>query len=375
MGALAPSLQAPAGPAGNAQNLAPFALGSKEFRRRLFQIPFASGAIGAQQKVEKAGWLAQAIFDFQGSAVVTAAGTAGTPNLANIIQNYSLNFNAGYPYRNVDGESMAMIDEVQYAGPYDPVYASPQYQVYNPATLTTPQPIGFIIHDHIAQNLGPNVDKYLLAAHAMNGDLTLQLSFNTPVQAAANTETATITGVFDIHGIFMLDPDYRRFTLPDTGEIQQWIMDTGSVNGTLAVGVNSVNLTPIQGPKYLGLFFKVMLGGAGNVPDPQGATPAMQNVQLVLNTGLPLLDVTGRILHNDNTRLYQRKLPNGWYALDFLSDTGILNLSSPFQRKSLATRLLSQLQLNVNINAGTTIGAGNGLKILKRLSYPVGSVG
>lgn len=98
----------------------------------------------------------------------------------------------------------------------------------------------------------------------------------------------------------------------------------------------------------------------------------MQNAQIVLNTGLPLLDVTGRILHNDNTRLYGRKLPAGWYAFDWLSDTGILNLSSPFQRKVLATALLSQLQLNVNINAGTVIGAGNGLKILKRLAYPVG---
>ena len=371
MGGLAPQLRAPNGPAANAAALAPFALGSKEFRRRLFQIPYASGAIGAQQKVEKAGWLAETIFDFQGTATVTTAGTAGTPALLNLVQNYSLNFNSGYPYRNVDGESMALIDEVQFAGAYDPVFASPQYQNYSPTSLTA-QPIGFIVHDRVAQNLGPNVDKYLLAAHAMNGDLTLQLAFNTPAQTVANTEVAAITGVFDVHGIFMLDPDYSRFTLPDTSEIQQWIMDTGSVNGTLAVGVNSVNLTPIQGPKYLGIFFKVMLGGVGNIPDPQGAAPATQNVQIVLNTGLPLIDVTGRILHNDNTRLYGRKLPAGWYAFDFLSDTGILNLSSPFQRKVLATALLSQLQLNVNINAGVAIGAGNGLKILKRLAYPVG---
>lgn len=356
------------GGAGGGKQLLPFAWGSREYNRPLFSIPFVSGALAAQQKILKSGWIAKTTLQLSNAtATVSAAGSAGTPSLYGLIQSYRLAFNGGFLYRSLDGECLQMIAEVETFGSIDPYSGSPQFANYLPASATA-QPIGFVLEDDIALNLGANVDKFLLAAHARNADITLDITFGTAANVAANTETVTFVGTFLFQGVFMLDPNYQHFALPDLGSVQQWILDAGYA-GTLVVGDNTVNLTPVQGPQYLQLLFKIAL--SSTTVDPQGVTPALTRLQLLINTGEPYIDMPGSILHYRNTMFYGRKLPAGWYVLNFLDDIGLVNTASSVARNVLSTDYIATLQMIATIAAGTTIAAGNVVKLLKRLKYDV----
>lgn len=357
--------------AGGGGGRLPFQWGSREYARPLFSIPYVSGALAAQQRIIKAGWIAKMTCRLSGTATVSAAGSAGTPTLYNLIQSYRLAFNAGFLYRSVDGEGLVMISEVETFGSIDPYTGSPQYANYSPASATA-QPIGFVLEDDIALNLGANVDKFILAAHARNADITLDITFGTPANIAANTETATVTGTFVFDGIFMLDPDYKHFGLPDLSSTQQWITDAG-YSGVMVVGDNTVNLTPVQGPQYLQLLFKIVT--QTNTPDPQGVTPVMTRLQLLINTGEPYIDIAGALLNYRNTMFYGRKLPTGWYVLNFLDDIGLVNTVSSVARNVLSTDYIATLQMIATIASGTTISTGNQIKLLKRLKYDVARVG
>jgi hypothetical protein len=360
---------------GGAERKLPFAWGSREYARPLFSIPFAAGALAAQQRVMKAGWIAKtSVRLISGSANVTAVGTAGTPLLQNMVQSYRLSFNGGFLYRSLDGDSLMMISEVETFGSTDPFTGSALFQNYTPTSATN-QPIKFCLEDDISLNLGPNVDKFLLAAHARNSDIVLDITFGNAANVVANTETVALSGTLFFDGIFMLDPDYSHFSLPDVTNVQQWQSDVGYA-GTVVVGDNVINITPIQGPEYLQLLFKVQLGGGPPpVLDPGGANPSTTRVQLLVNTGEPYLDVAGDLLAYRNQFFYGRLLPKGWYVLNFLDDIGLVNLVSSVARNVLATDYISTLQLIVTLQSGATITAGNQIKLLKRLKYRTGHAG
>jgi hypothetical protein len=347
-------------------------------------IPITPGQKAPTVRIPKNGFLLELLFRFVGNANVTAAGTAGTPNLLQLIQNYVLSYNGGFQYRSISGEDIYVLDLARNQG-VDAVLGGPSYKNYAPQTVATTNAVGFVMRDYVGLNTGVNADKYLLAAHARNADITLDVTFNPNPSGTfvfggvgANTETAIISGTLFVEGRYLLDPaSYARFDKPNLRQVQQIENDTSYTQ--VVTGDNTVSITPLNGPKYLGLFFKVVANGVG---DPQGINSFVSRVQLKINNGLNRYDLSSQALAQRNCNELHRiqtgtlaapnnaALPPGWYMLDFLSDASINNAVSQVGRNVISTERIASLWLIVTIQPGTSLAANNIIKLIKRVELP-----
>lgn len=355
----------------------PFLWGVQEQFVPICAINVTPGLKIPSQKIPKNGYLVMLRFRFSGQATVTTVGTAGNPNILNLIQQYILSYNGGFQYRNEDGPSIYVKELADYNGNMDPVMMNPTWRNYNPTTATAQQ-IGFMLVDNIALNPKGNADKYLLAAHARNTDVMLDLTFGNLSSIASNTEAVTVTGTLYVEGMFFLDPpDYHHFQEPDLDKVMQVTTDTSFTN--VVIGDNTVPIVPINGPKYLRLLFQCIFNG---VPDPQGFNSNVSTIQLKFNNGLNRYYISSQSLATDNINQLKRvqcgtlvapnnaALPPGWYMLDWIDDTGTNNEISVAGRNVISTEDIGSMWLIVTVNAGTNLAGTNQIKLVKQVELP-----
>jgi hypothetical protein len=361
----------------------PFLWGAQEQFVPIAAINVTPGQKAPTVRIPKNGFLLELLFRFVGNVNVTAAGTAGTPNLLQIINSYICSYNGGFQFKNLTGEDIYVMDLIRNQG-VDAVQGGPSWKNYAPQT-TGNQSVGFVMRDYVGLNTGVNADKYLLAAHARNADITLDITFNPNPSGtfafrgvAANTEAATISGTLFIEGRYLLDPaSYARFDKPNLRRVQQIENDTSYTQ--VVIGDNTVSITPLNGPRYLQLAFKCVFNGVG---DPQGASSNVSRIQLKINNGLNRYDLSSQALAqrnmNDLHRIqggpiaapWNAALPPGWYYLDFLSDASINNAVSQVGRNVISTERIASLWLVVTVQNGTNLTANNMIELIKRVELP-----
>lgn len=352
-----------------------FLWGTQEQWAPVASIPFVAGQRAAQVRVPKNGFLSMLRYRFVGASNVSVAGSSGTPNILNVINNVLVRYNGGYEYRNLDGESFYVMSLARHWGD-DTVQLAPTWKNYDPTSQTN-QTFGFMFDDEISLNTQVNADKYLLAAQARNADITIDVTFGATSTIVANTETTVISGTLYIEGLYLLDPpgNYTIFKEPDLSTIQQIEMDTSYTQ--VVVGDNTVSVLPLNGPKYLQLFFKGQFNGVG---DPQGFSSNISRVQLKFNNGLVRYDMSSQNIAVANMQQLGRRIvtaasvnaafPPGWYMLDFLNDASINNAVSQVGRKVISTQKVASLWLIVTVAAGTTLTSNNMIKLIKRVENP-----
>jgi hypothetical protein len=362
----------------------PFLWGAQPQRIQIAAIPVTPGLKVPTVRVPKNGFLSAIMFRFVGSANVTTAGTAGNGNIFNLIQNYLLSYNGGFQYRNLDGESIYALDLTRNYGP-DQVMGGPNFKTYASGTPGI-QPIGFTMRDYVSLNTQANQDKYLLAAHARNADITIDITFApnpngtfVPIYGVgANTETAAITGTLYLEGLYLLDPpSYAKFDKPDLTRVQQIEVDYSYTQ--IVTGQNTISILPLNGPKYLQILLKAIFNGA---PDSQGFASGISNFELKINNGLSRINMSEMALVAENINQLGRTqcgtvaapnnaaLPPGWYLFDFLNDVGINNAVSIAGRNVISTERIASLWLMPTVMTGVNLTANNMFKIVKRSDLP-----
>lgn len=361
----------------------PFIWGAQQQYVQVAAINVTPGQKCPTVRIPKNGFMGELLFRFVGTVNVTSGGTAGVPNILQLIQSYVLSYNGGFQYRNLDGETMYVMDLIRNVGP-DVVMGGPSFRNYNPAN-TGAQNVGFIMRDNISLNNGVNADKYNLAAHARNADITMDITFGANPNGtfifrgiAAQTEIATISGTLFVEGLYLLDPpSYIRFDKPNLKKVQQIELDTSYTQ--VVIGDNTVALTPLNGPKYMGVAFKGIFGGIGDV---QGYGSSISRIQLKINNGLNRYDLSSAALAQRNCNDLQRiqcgtlaspvnaALPQGWYYLDFLSDASINNAVSQVGRNVISTERIASLWLIVTVASGTNLTGNNMIELIKRVELP-----
>lgn len=361
----------------------PFLWGTQEQRIPIATIPFVAGAKAPTVRIPKNGYLSKLLFRFIGNANVTVAGTARvTPPIWNLISQYVLSYNGGFQYRNMDGESMLVMNMRRCFGA-DVITNGPTYKTYT-VTSVTNQTIGFIIEDEVNLNTQVNADKYLLAAQARNADITLDITFDSGGNVSlSNGETVAFSGTLFVEGLYLLDPpDYVHFDEPNLRKVQQILTDTSYTN--LVIGDNTVPIVPVNGPKYLDILFLLQYSrasGAAPVVDTQGFSTSCSRVQLKINNGLNRYDMSSQALAQENCRQLGRAscmpalatnaaLPPGWYMMNFLDDASINNAVSMVGRNVISTEKIANLWLIPTIASGTVIGSGAVIKLIKRAELP-----
>lgn len=347
----------------------PFLWGTKEQWVQIAQIPYAAGLKAPTTKLPKNGYGCVLRFKFVGKSNVSGAGSSGTPKLYNLINNYTLSFNGGFQYRNLDGESLYVKNGLQVGGSTDPVTGGPNYLNYNPASATN-QNIQFVVTDYVALNPGINADKFLLAAQARNADITLDITFDSGTNVVANTETTAFSGTLYVEALYLLDPNYNEYAGPDLSEVQQCLTDASFTNVQAGVD-NIVPIVPINGPQYMQLAFKIL---TNNTADPGGFSSNASRIRLRLNNNQDMYDYSLQALQQSNFEHFGRSLPTGWYLLDWLDDINIVNAVSPIGRNIISTEKISALWLIVTINSGVTVTQPSVIKLLKRVKTPAVSI-
>ena len=132
-----------------------------------------------------------------------------------------------------------------------------------------------------------------------------------------------------------------------------------------AAGLNAVNLTPIQGPEFLGVGVQVIDSGVPISLAP--ATTPLQAVNLLVNGSIPLYQWTASDLIANYEKLFRRSPANGTVWLDFSNDLGLVNAMSHTHRKVLSTAKYSQLTLQVQLGSGFSGATGSLISLFKRL--------
>lgn len=359
----------------SAQNqLQAFAAGTREIR-----LPVGSASFAASQTIQmpnggpipKSGFLASAYFTFIGSVTVSAAGTAGTPNIVNVLQNINLTANYGYQYRNIDGDSLNFLANLnQPTGSLNIPSGVPTYQNYNPASATA-QAIEFSFTDNIALNEGINYQDFLISTQTLDSDLILQITWSAINGAInANTETVSaLTGTLYVDGLWFSVPDRRLFALPEIKFVQQITSgDSGLGTGVVAGAANTINLTPVQGPRYLQLFIKVVSNG---VPDTANYASKMSQFELKANNAESLFIQTAQRTIARQTEYFGRALSAGWFVFDFLHDASIINAKGMYGRNIVSTQLYSTLWLIVTTLS--SMATPTTIKVVKRIAAPIQS--
>ena len=349
------------------RKVAPFAAGTRAVPMPITQWTYVPGQ-QVSYVLPKSGFLSALRFRFSGTVTVGVAGAATTPRLERVIGNYLLSANYGYQYRNLDGDTLKLKTELENPFVSNAVTAAGTWRNYNPASATA-QPVNFVLEDHVDLNDQLNFDRFLISAQTIDSDRVIQITFGQQNDIIAETGTETITtvaGTLFLEGLYFTVPDTSRYALPNTAEVQQCLVDT-SYTGVV-VGTNTINLTPVQGPRYAQIAFKPVFNG---VSDSVNFASAITGIRLRANNQEDLLNYSGQALIWRMASLYRKSFPPGWFVLDFLSDIGIPNQASPLMRDVVSTEAFSTLWLNVDVANGTTLGATPVIKLFKRIVAPV----
>jgi hypothetical protein len=373
MSAMAPS----AAPKG-APKLKAFAAGTREIR-----LPVGTAAFNAGQQVQipnqgpipKSGFLAALYFQFIGTITVGTIGSAGTPNLYSLIQTYLLTANYGYQYRNCDGETLYVMGALSNTPRgYMPATSRNTYVNYNPASATA-QSVNMTWVDRIALNEGVNYQDFLISCQTLDSDLIMQITFPNVVGSGINANTeiiSSITGTLNVDGLWFSVPDKTVFQLPNINYIQQITSgDSGLGTGTVANAVNTCNLTPVQGPRYMQLLCKVY-SAAGN--DPTSNATTIVQFELKANNAESLFIRRAQEVLNWQEDYFGMTNANnfnmqGWFIFDFLHDVTLPSAKGMFGRNIVSTQLYSTLWLNITTSA--SLAANTQFKIAKRIAAPI----
>lgn len=363
------------GGGGHRDGLRPFAEGTSDYPTPIqglggtLTAAAAGGNVATLTPIPKTGFVGVLKHTVSGTITVGTLGAAYTLPLWRLMQNYTLQNSLAYPYRNLNGDDIWQWANISSGrSNFDPITSSLTF--VNPVvTATGSKPFQFSFTDNIALNDGVNFSKYLLAALTNSNDLTInvqwlaQSALATLVPSGNAAVYSSYTASDAVSAVFDSVPDPDKYYWPDTSKVQQVIGDP-SFSQT-AVGLNSINLTPISGPDFLGLGIQVL--GSGGVPDTLvPATSGIGQVQLLVGGSIPLKTFSLADLIRSQEDIYGRSPANGYLYLDMCSDLGIPNNMSATMRKALATTKYAQMTVAVTLNSNYTPGSGGRINLLKR---------
>lgn len=332
-------------------------------------LVYSSGSVSTLTPIPKTGFLGRLRFQMKGTiAFSTAASTAYTVPIWRIIQNYTLQNSLNYPYRSWNGgtqDDLWLAQQVYNPfGGSDPVINSVNFETISATTQTTVQNFSFTWFDEIWQNDGVNFSRYLLSAMTTSNDLTINMTWApTSVLQQHGAVISTFTAGVQVSAEYLTVPDPSKFNWPRRNLVQQQIGDPSYNNPT--AGINSVNLTPIQGPEFLGLGVQIIDGGTPIALDPNN-TP-LESINILVNGTIPLYQFTASDLVSRYEEGFRRSPNYGCLWLDFSNDLGLVNAMSHTHRKVLSTAKYSQLTVQVNLGSGFTGAAGSKINLFKRL--------
>ena len=341
-----------------------FALGTS-----LFPVPvngqplvYSAGNTSTLSPIPKTGFLGRLRYTFKGTVTV---GTAiATPAgyivpLWKLVSNYTLQNSLNYPYRSLSGWDIWFEQQVRTAfSGGDPLSSSLTFLAPN-LNSATQQNVEFSFVDDIWHNDGVNFSRYLLSAMTTSNDLTINFTWAQPSVLNYSTGVVTAaTGTMYVSAEYLTVPNPAEYQWPRRNLIQQIIGDP-SYN-TPSVGLNTVNLTPIQGPEFLGIGIQIVDSVTG--PDFSNLT----NVTIDVNGSIPLYNFTLADLISRYERTFRRSPANGFLYLDFSNDLGLIDAMSHTHRKVLSTSKYSQISINATLQTGFTGGAGAYINIWKR---------
>jgi hypothetical protein len=368
---------------------APQAQGLKSFAQgtALYPVPISSGQLvaGASggntsvlRPIPKSGFLSCLRFTISGTLTVGTAGTAYTVPLWLLISNYTLQNSLNYPYRSLAGADIhEWVRVTQPTGSNDPLVNSSTFN--NPVvTSTGAKNFSFSFVDPIGQNDGVNFSRYLLSAMTTSNDLAINITWlafsNLAVLAVGGGTVAytAYTATCQVSAEYLTVPDPSQYAWPRRNLVQQALGDP-SYNSPV-VGLNTINLTPIQGPEFTGLGIQVL--ASGGVPDSLLlATSGITEIDIYVNGTIPLMQFTLADMISRYERLFQRPPAYGYLFIDLSSDLSIPNVMSHTHRKVLSTSKYSQISVRVTLNSNFTPGAGNVINLLKRTQQAYASNG
>jgi hypothetical protein len=352
-----------------------FALGTS-----LFPVPisglgsplvYASGNVSTLTPIPKTGFLGRLRYTMKGTIQFgTAAASTYVVPMWRIIQNLTLQNSLNYPYRSWNGDDIWLAQQIynpQAGG--DPVVSSLNWLGVNPLS-TAVQPFSFTWIDEIWHNDGVNFSRYLLSAMTTSNDLTINLTWapTTALQQNGAVVAAFTAGVA-VSAEFLTVPNPAKYNWPRRNLVQQQIGDP-SYN-TPSVGTNNVNLTPIQGPEFLGLGVQVIDSGVPISLVP-GSTP-LQAINILVSGSIPLYQFTCADLVSRYEQCFRRSPGYGYLWLDFSNDLGLVNAMSHTHRKVLSTAKYSQLTVQVVLGPGFTGAAGSKINLFKRIQASYGN--
>ncbi len=228
-------------------------------------------------------------------------------------------------------------------------------------------PFSFTFIDRIGQNDGVNFARFLLSALTTSNDLTISISW-LPFSGLSALQSngavfSAYTAIDTVSAMYLTVPNPAKYLQPNTGIVQQVLGDPTFNNPQ--VGVNAVNLTPIQGPEFLGLGVQVV-NSNGTTDTLVPGTSGITQIEILVNGTVPIKTWSLTDLVSEFEKLYGRIPQYGYLYLDMAADLSIPNVMSHTHRKVLSTAKYAQITVQVTLNANFTAGAGAKINLLKR---------
>lgn len=366
--------------------LKPFALGTS-----VFPVPIAglggplvwsSGGVSTLTPIPKTGFLAKLRYNFSGTYTFSTGGaTQYNPPFWRVIQNYTLQNSLNYPFRSMSQDDIWFWQQIAFPqgigapnAAVDDIVVGSRFYKPGTTTATAQQTFSWAFEDWIEHNDGVNFSRYLLAAMTTSNDLTINMTWAAPVIGNAATSALTIgdgTAVISqfamacqVSAEYLTVPDPTKYQWPRRNLVQQIVCDHSYQ--TAAVGLNSINLTPIQGPEFLGLGIQVINAGGVTRDTLAFGTTGITEIDIYVNGSIPLYQFTMADIIKRYEIMYGRQPQNGYVYLDFSNDLSLVNAMSHTHRKVLSTAKYSQISVNVTLNANFTAGAGSSIVLFKR---------
>lgn len=341
----------------------------------------AGGNISILSPIPATGFLGRIRHNFSGTLVVgTQTGTQYRVPLHRLIQNYTINNSLTYNYRSLNGGTTFADDLWMWAnltgppGSMDPIYGSSTYQA-PVVTSTGSKAFAFSFLDQIGLNDGVNFSKFLISCltNSNQNNISIQwMPFNTttfgtsgPLSDGTAVFTPAGSSISDqVSAEYYLVPDAQKFYWPDVSKVQQVIGDQ-SFNNTVANAQNSINLTPISGPAFMGIGLQILKpNGTYDPITPAGAY--ISQVSLLAGGTIPMKIWNQADLVQNYEAVFGRPPAYGYYYVDMMSDLDLPNVMSRLRRKNLATNQYAQLTLQVVTTSNYTGGSGALINQLKR---------
>jgi hypothetical protein len=355
----------------NSKNqLKPFALGTSLYPTPISglggPLVFSLGGVSTLTPIPKTGFLGRLRFNVTGKITFsTAASSTYTVPLWRIIQNYTLQNSLNYPYRSLNSDDIWFSQQITtaFAG-NDPVVNSNTWVAPSPTSTTANQSFSFTFVDELWNNDGVNFSRYLLSAMTTSNDLTINIQWCTTYAGLQlnGAVVSALSAAIQVSAEYLTVPDPTKYQWPRRNLVQQMLGDP-SYN-TATAGLNAVNLTPIQGPEFLGLGIQVLNAGVPDTLVP--ATSNIVQIAILVNGTIPLYTFTLSDMLSRYERSLRRYPGYGYLFINFMDDLGLVNSMSHTHRKVLSTAKYSQITVQVTLGSGFSGGAGSVINLFKR---------